>query len=125
MIYNGEVYNYKEIRKEKLSGHSWNSSGDTEVILELYARYGSECFQWLNGMFALAIWDIPEKKLILARDHVGIKPLYFYAQSNVFVFASELKVIKKAIPALKINYGSFLLFFTSVISFIRILFMKR
>jgi asparagine synthase (glutamine-hydrolysing) len=104
MIYNGELYNFNEIKKEKLSGYTWRSTSDTEVMLECYARYGSDCFQWFNGMFALAIWDIQGKKLILARDHVGIKPLYFYMENNVFVFGSELKVIKKSIPALKINY---------------------
>src|SRR5580765_7998974 len=65
MIYNGEVYNYKEIRNEKLGGYVLKSSGDTEVILECYARYGSESFQWLNGIFALAIWDRQEKKIII------------------------------------------------------------
>ena len=105
MIYNGELYNYNEIRDDKMSGYPWKSSGDTEVILECYARYGSECFQWFNGMFAIAIWDKQEKKMILARDHVGIKPLYFYVQEDVFVFASELKAIKNAVPALEINYS--------------------
>ncbi|MES1197801.1 MAG: asparagine synthase (glutamine-hydrolyzing), partial [Chitinophagaceae bacterium] len=105
MIYNGEVYNYKEIRNEKLSGFAFKSSGDTEVILECYSRYGSDCFQWLNGIFALAIWDLQDKKLILARDHLGIKPLYYYYQDQAFVFASEIKAIKKAIPGLKINYS--------------------
>jgi asparagine synthase (glutamine-hydrolysing) len=104
MIYNGEVYNYREIRNKKLSNYPIRSTGDTEVILECYALYGSECFQWFNGMFALAIWDLQEKKLILARDHIGIKPLYYYADSNSFVFASELKAIKRSVPALKINY---------------------
>ena len=105
IIYNGELYNYNEIRDDKMSGYSWTSSGDTEVILECYARYGNECFQWFNGMFAIAIWDKQEKKMILARDQVGIKPLYFYVKEDVFVFASELKAIKAAVPALEINYS--------------------
>src|SRR5882724_226589 len=105
MIYNGEVYNYKEIRNEKLSGYAFKSSGDTEVILECYARYGSESFQWLNGIFALAILDLQEKKIILTRDHLGIKPLYYYMHGQSFVFASEIKAIKKAVPGLKINYN--------------------
>jgi asparagine synthase (glutamine-hydrolysing) len=105
MIYNGEIYNYKEIRNEKLGGYAFKSSGDSEVILECYARYGTESFQWLNGIFALAIWDKQEKKIIVARDHLGIKPLYYYVQNQSFVFASELKAIKKAIPELKINYS--------------------
>jgi asparagine synthase (glutamine-hydrolysing) len=105
MIYNGEVYNYKEIRNERLGNYAFKSSGDTEVILECYARYGSESFQWLNGIFALAIWDLEEKKIILARDHLGIKPLYFYLDDQSFIFGSEIKAIKKAIPELKINYS--------------------
>lgn len=104
MIYNGEVYNYKDIRNEKLADYDFRSSGDTEVILECYVRYGSESFQWLNGIFALAIWDLQEKKITIARDHLGIKPLYYYLQDQCFVFASELKAIKKAMPELKINY---------------------
>ena len=105
IIYNGELYNYNEVKEDKLRGYSWKSSGDTEVILECYAKYGGKCFQWFNGMFALAIWDLQEKKLIIARDQVGIKPLFFYLQDNVFVFASELKAIKKAVYELKINYS--------------------
>ncbi len=105
MIYNGEVYNYKEIRNEKLGGYAFKSSGDTEVILECFARYGSQSFQWLNGIFALGIWDLQEKKIIIARDHLGIKPLYYYLKDKTFVFASELKAIKKATPELKINYS--------------------
>ncbi len=105
MIYNGEVYNYKEIRNEKLGGYNFKSSGDTEVILECYAKYGGESFRWLNGIFALAIWDLKEKKIILARDHLGVKPLYFYVHDQSFVFGSELKAIKKTIPGLKINYS--------------------
>jgi len=104
MIYNGEVYNYKEIRKEKLGDINFESSGDTEVILECFARYGNESFQWMNGIFALAILDLQERKITIARDHLGVKPLYYYIHDQTFVFASELKAIKKAIPGLSINY---------------------
>ncbi|MBK5272441.1 MAG: asparagine synthase (glutamine-hydrolyzing), partial [Bacteroidia bacterium] len=105
MIYNGEVYNYKEIRKEKLEGYNLKSSGDTEVILECYAKYGTKSFQWLNGIFALAIWDLQEKKIIIARDHLGVKPLFYYLKGQTFIFGSEVKAIKKAIPELVINYS--------------------
>ena len=105
MIYNGELYNYNDIKKEKMPGYVWKSSGDTEVIIECFAKYGSECFQWFNGMFAIIIWDKQEKKMILARDHVGIKPLYYYLEKDSFVFASELKAIKSAKQALQINYS--------------------
>jgi asparagine synthase (glutamine-hydrolysing) len=104
MIYNGELYNFNQIRDERLKGYIGRSTSDTEVMLECYARYGSDCFQWFNGMFALAIWDTEEKKCILARDQVGIKPLFFYVRDNVFVFGSELKVIKNAVQGLEINY---------------------
>lgn len=103
MIYNGELYNYQKIRKGKMEGFNWKSSGDTEVILETFARYGSECFQWFNGMFAIAIWDKKENHLTLARDHIGIKPLYYYIKDNTLVFASELKAITNAISDLLIN----------------------
>ena len=105
MIYNGEVYNFQEIRDEKLKGCSFNSSGDTEVMLELFAKYGPESFRWLNGMFAFVIWDKQDKKLYPCQGcHLGIKPLYYYLKDDRFVFASELKVIKQAIPDLEINY---------------------
>ena len=65
MIFNGEIYNYKEIRNSKFSNVSWRSSGDTEVVLESFAKYGPSCFEWLNGMFALAIWDAQHTKSLL------------------------------------------------------------
>jgi asparagine synthase (glutamine-hydrolysing) len=92
MVYNGEVYNFKELSK-KLPNHHWKTHGDTEVILELFAKFGAESFAWLNGMFALAIYDKEIKKIVLSRDHIGIKPLYYYWDEQTFVFASELKVI--------------------------------
>lgn len=105
MIYNGELYNYNEIRNDKMPDYTWKSSGDTEVILECYAQYGAKCFGWFNGMFGIVIWDLETQKMIIARDHAGIKPIYYYIQDNIFVFASELKAIRKAVPELKINYS--------------------
>lgn len=93
LVYNGEVYNFNELRA-KLPGQQWKTHSDTEVILELFAKYGTESFAWLNGMFSLAIHDKEEQKLIIARDHIGIKPLFYYKDDQSFVFASELKVIK-------------------------------
>lgn len=105
MIFNGEIYNYKEIKRDKLPGVSWRSSGDTEVILECFSHFGAECFGWFNGMFALAIWDRQEQKLTLARDHVGIKPLYYFNNGNEIVFASELKAITTIRKDLQLNHA--------------------
>ncbi|MDB5198174.1 MAG: asnB [Chitinophagaceae bacterium] len=95
IIYNGEVYNFKKIR-EKLAdrGVSLKTTSDTEVILELFAQYGTECFKWLNGMFAFAIYDTVKKNLTLCRDHAGIKPLFIYHDETDLIFSSEIKLIK-------------------------------
>jgi asparagine synthase (glutamine-hydrolysing) len=105
MIFNGEVYNFRDL-VHKLPGHSWRTHSDTEVVLELFAHYGTESFAWLNGMYTVAIWDRQLKKLTIARDPVGIKPLYYYYDGESFVFASELKSIKKLYPRLEINKES-------------------
>lgn len=92
MVYNGEVYNFKEIRAElEQFGYSFESHSDTEVILKAYHKWGSDAVHRFNGMFAIAIFDSNEQKLILIRDRAGVKPLYFYQKDNLFMFASELK----------------------------------
>jgi asparagine synthase (glutamine-hydrolysing) len=95
IIFNGEIYNFKEL-KEKLPGKgaSLKTTSDTEVIIELFACYGVNIFEWLNGMFALAIYDMANGIITLARDHVGIKPLFYYCDNDEIIFSSELKVIK-------------------------------
>ena len=110
IIFNGEVYNFKELQQKlKDKGSSLKTTSDTEVILQLFAEQGVECFKDLNGMFALAIYDIEHKVLTLCRDHAGIKPLFIYCSENEIIFSSELKSIqsikekeltinKKAIP---------------------------
>ncbi|MEQ9288852.1 MAG: asparagine synthase (glutamine-hydrolyzing) [Cyclobacteriaceae bacterium] len=100
MVYNGEVYNFKTLRRELQVQHniSFQSSGDTEVILHAFKVWGSQFACRLNGMFALAIWDNQEQKLFLCRDRMGIKPLYVYQKNNQLIFSSELKSI--------INYPS-------------------
>lgn len=92
IVYNGEVYNYKEL-KNKLPDFCWQTTGDTEVILELFAHYGAESFKWLNGIFAFSIYDIAHEKLWLCRDQLGIKPLFIQKDEEKLVFASELKSI--------------------------------
>ncbi|MBW2065840.1 MAG: asparagine synthase (glutamine-hydrolyzing) [Deltaproteobacteria bacterium] len=94
IVHNGEVYNFKAIRKElEQRGHSFQSRTDTEVILKSYLEWGIDCLQRFVGMFAFALWDKRSKSLVLARDRLGIKPLYYYQQGRDFVFASELKAI--------------------------------
>ncbi|TCZ73130.1 asparagine synthase (glutamine-hydrolyzing) [Flaviaesturariibacter aridisoli] len=102
MIYNGEVYNFQELRA-KLPDHAWKTHGDSEVVLELFVRYGPESFAWLNGMFAVGIYDKQTEQLTIARDPVGIKPLYYYYDGTSFSFSSELKSIKQLYPNLAVN----------------------
>lgn len=94
LIYNGECYNYQELREElKMLGHSFTTNSDTEVILKLYIEYKEESFLKINGMFALAIYDKKDKKVVLARDRYGIKPLYYCVINKSLVFSSEIKAI--------------------------------
>ncbi len=95
LIFNGEIYNYQEI-KATLSalGHVFKTKSDTEVILKAYLQWGTKCFGRFNGMFALAMWDKRSNQLILARDHAGIKPLYYFVDKDLFIFASEIRAFK-------------------------------
>ncbi len=94
IVFNGEIYNYQELRQLLLSkGHRFKSQTDTEVIIHLYEEFGESCVEKLRGMFAFAIWDKRSKKLFLARDRVGIKPLYYYLSNECLVFGSEIKAI--------------------------------
>lgn len=92
--FNGEIYNFDALRKElQAEGKVFTSHCDTEVILKLYARHGPECVEKLGGMFALAVWDEQERLLFLARDPLGIKPLYYYESGGQLIFASELRTL--------------------------------
>ncbi len=95
LVFNGEIYNYKELRQELISkGHRLGSQSDVEVVLHLYEDVGLNCLHRLRGMFAFALWDRKQKKLMLARDRFGIKPLYYtFTQSGDLVFGSENKAI--------------------------------
>lgn len=94
ITYNGEVYNFQELRVELESlGHSFRSRTDTEVVLHAYAQWGVECVERFNGMFAFAIWDKTRQELFLVRDRYGIKPFYYTFQGNTFLFASEQKAV--------------------------------
>jgi asparagine synthase (glutamine-hydrolysing) len=92
IIFNGEIYNYAEI-KPSLSDYPFRTHGDTEVILAGYIKWGAECLTHLRGMYTFAIWDKVERELFVARDRLGVKPLYYYKNENQFVFASEIRAI--------------------------------
>lgn len=97
VTFNGEIYNYKELRDKLIQkGHRFKTNGDTETLVHLYEEYGEGMLQYLQGMFAFAIWDDNKKTAFIARDRLGIKPLYYYYDSANFVFASECKAILKS-----------------------------
>ena len=94
IVFNGEIFNYRELRPQlEARGHRFSTHSDTEVILHLYEEYGPACLQQLNGQFALAIWDKKEQSLFLARDRVGIRPLFYTLAAGKLIFASEIKAI--------------------------------
>ena len=94
IVYNGEVYNFQELRQRlESSGHRFRTRSDTETIVHLYEEEGEDFARHLNGMFALAIWDERKQRLILARDHLGIKPLFYCQLDDRLVFASEIKAL--------------------------------
>lgn len=107
-IYNGEVFNFPELRENLIDlGYTFKSSTDTEIVLYMYQHYGVDCVKHLNGMFAFAIWDDEKQHLFVARDHFGIKPFYYTQVDNKFAFASEIKSFLE-LPGFKreIDYAS-------------------
>lgn len=99
IVFNGEIYNFLELKAElKSFGHSFKTTCDTEVILKAYIQWGIDCFERFNGMFALAIFDKRTDQLILARDHAGIKPLYYSIQNDKLHFASEVRAFSAISP---------------------------
>jgi asparagine synthase (glutamine-hydrolysing) len=102
LIFNGEIYNYVELRDElRTLGHHFDSNGDGEVLLRAYEEWGVQCLARLNGMFAIAIWDEPRRQLLLARDRFGEKPLYLARTPRGIAFASEMKAILAIRPELR------------------------
>ena len=92
MVFNGEIYNFQTLRRRlEGRGHRFATHGDGESILHLYEDLGTDCFSHLNGMFAIAIWDANRHRLVLARDRIGQKPLYYAVKDDRLVFGSELK----------------------------------
>ena len=94
LVFNGTIYNYKQLRSRLIGkGYSFFSSSDTEVIIKAYHYWGEDCVNHLDGMFAFAIWDKPSKKLFIARDRMGIKPLYYNLTNKAFTFASNSQAL--------------------------------
>jgi len=101
LVYNGELYNTEEIRYLLLKeGHSFLGHSDTEVVLHAYAQWGAQCVERLNGIFAFAVWETRKKRLFLARDRIGVKPLFYKLHQGGIIFASEMKTIL-AYPGVK------------------------
>lgn len=93
LVFNGEIYNYKELWDTLSPDFSFRTQSDTEVLLNAYIKWGKECLEYLNGMFAFAIYDQTENKIFAARDRFGVKPFYYHEKEGVFVFASEIKAL--------------------------------
>jgi len=97
VIFNGEIYNYKELRAELLGkGYEFRTNSDTEVIIHGYKEWGTDVFNHLNGMFGLAIWDVPNERLVIARDAMGIKLIYYRLADGQLTFGSEIRAILAA-----------------------------
>ncbi|MDE3213568.1 MAG: asparagine synthetase B, partial [Bacteroidota bacterium] len=92
IVYNGEIFNYEELRQELLQkGIHLKNQSDTEVVVQMYALYGKDCLQFFNGQFAFCIFDKKKNELFLARDRVGIRPLFYWSKDQTFAFCSEIK----------------------------------
>lgn len=106
ITYNGELYNYRELRRE-LAGYPFMSESDTEVILAAYARWGVACLERFNGIFAFGLWDDKKKELLLARDPMGVKPLYYFLRDGVVFFSSEIKALLEGGVSRTLDYDGF------------------
>lgn len=94
VIFNGEIYNFEELKEElQTKGHRFRTHTDTEVLVHLYEEYGTNFFNRLNGIFAFALLDKNRDRLLLARDHFGVKPLHYYLKDGILLFGSEQKSI--------------------------------
>lgn len=108
IVFNGEIYNFLTLRKDlEKKGHSFYTHSDTETIIHLYEELGDDCVNELNGMFSFAIWDQNSNKLLLARDRLGIKPLYYYSKNGNLIFGSEIKcILQSGYYSSEIDYQS-------------------
>ncbi len=111
IVFNGEIYNFKDLRADLESkGHTFYTKSDTEVIIHSYEEWGEDCVKKLRGQFAFCIFDLTKKILFLARDHMGLKPLYYYFDGNKFIFSSEIKSILAHSIEREVNLKSFSLY---------------
>lgn len=112
LTFNGEIYNYKLLRRElEFFGHVFRSQSDTEIIIHAYEEWGVDCVKRFRGMFAFAIYDCLKKTFFLARDHVGVKPLYYYNDKNIFAFASQPRAILAAgVVVHEVDHEAFILY---------------
>jgi asparagine synthase (glutamine-hydrolysing) len=112
MVYNGEMYNYAAVKK-LLPDYPFHTSSDTEVLIAGYMRWGADCLQYFRGMFAFAIWDRQEKEIFIARDRMGVKPLYYYLDNNMLLFASEVRaILATGLVSKKLNQDALLDYFS-------------
>jgi len=111
IIFNGEIYNFKELRNQLCEKYAFNSESDTEVILYAYREWGRDCVKKFNGIFAFALWDTRTKNLFIARDPLGVKPLYYFYDGIRFIFSSEIKAILKHDIPREVNREVFNLYF--------------
>lgn len=111
IVFNGEIYNFQELRKKLANKYNFISESDTEVILYAYKEWGFECVKKFNGIFALAIWDTRTEDLFLARDPLGVKPLYYFYDRKNFIFSSEIKAILEHDITREVNREAFDLYF--------------
>ena len=104
IVFNGVIFNYRYLRKKLIKkGYNFKTSGDTEVIIQAYIEYGPKCVEYLDGVFAFSIYDAEKKTLFLARDRIGIKPLYYLKENNQFYFSSNMQGIIKNMNSAQIN----------------------
>ena len=109
IIYNGEIYNFKKIKKQLVDlGYKFYSETDTEVILNAYKEWGVDSFNKFNGMWSFAILDIHKKELIISRDRYGVKPCYYYTDNEKFIFSSEIKGIYSSNTKIELDKNKFL-----------------
>lgn len=106
VVYNGEIYNFKEIKNDLINkGHIFKTNCDTEIIVHAYEEYGLDCPNHFRGMFGFAIYDKNKDEIFIVRDRLGIKPIYYYHDNDIFIFGSEIKSITKALSSrLPVNY---------------------
>ncbi|QQG46197.1 MAG: asparagine synthase (glutamine-hydrolyzing) [Candidatus Niyogibacteria bacterium] len=107
MVFNGEIYNFKELKSELGGSYPFKSESDTEVILAAFRKWGPDCVKKFNGIFVFAIWDRAKREIFLARDHLGVKPLYYYIKDGKFIFSSEIKSILEHAISRRLNLEAF------------------